>query len=57
VVETREPVKPAHRVIRNPDGSAVLIVDFPKPSKPPPPEPDVIAPPSKAAKASVVPVD
>jgi hypothetical protein len=57
VVVTREPVKPTHRVVQNADGSAVLIVEFPKPSKPPPPEPDVIAPP-KAAKASqVVPVD
>jgi len=57
IVETREPVKPAHRVVRNADGSAVLIVEFPKPSRPPPPEPDVIAPPPKPTKASQVPVD
>ena len=58
LIETREPVKPAHRLVRNADGSAVFIVDFPKPSKPPPPEPDVIGPPPKQTKASqVLPVD
>ena len=50
VVETREPVKPRHRMVKNQDGSAILIVDFPKPSKPPPPEPDVVGgPPPKAS--------
>jgi len=39
---------------KNQDGTAILIIDFPKPSKPPPPEPDVIAPPPPPPKASEV---
>ena len=35
VVEMREDAKPQHRVVRNADGSATLVVDFPKPVKPP----------------------
>jgi hypothetical protein len=52
VVETREPVKPRYRIVKNQDGSAVLVVDFPKPSKPPPPEPDVVGGPREQPKAS-----
>ena len=54
VVETREPVKPRHRMVKNQDGTAILIVDFPKPSKPPPPEPDASGLPRPAPKASEV---
>ncbi len=52
VVETREVVKPLHKMIKNADGSAILVIDFAKPSRPPPPEPDVIAPPPATAKAT-----
>ncbi|HVW28150.1 MAG TPA: hypothetical protein VHC69_22460 [Polyangiaceae bacterium] len=45
VIETREAVKPQHKMLRNSDGSAVLVIDFARPSKTPAPEPDVIAPP------------
>jgi len=51
VVETREPVKPRHRMVKNQDGSATLVVDFPKPSKPPPPEPDPVEPPKPPGTA------
>lgn len=47
VIDTREAVKPEHKMLRNSDGSAVLVVDFARPSKAVPPEPDVIAPPAK----------
>jgi hypothetical protein len=57
VVQTREPVKPHHRVVQNADGSATLVIDFPKPSKPPPPEPDVIAPPPRAMASQAVPAE
>jgi hypothetical protein len=40
VVELREALRPAHRIETQPDGSAVLVVDVPKPTTPPPPEPD-----------------
>jgi hypothetical protein len=49
VIVTREAVKPQHRVVQNADGSATFVVTFPKPSKPPPPEADVIAPPPQSA--------
>lgn len=55
VIETREPVKPRSRMVKNQDGTAIFIVDFARPSKPPPPEPDVIAPPPPAPKQSEVP--
>jgi hypothetical protein len=45
VVETREAVKPQYKMLRNSDGSAVLVIDFARPSKTPAPEPDVVAPP------------
>lgn len=44
VVVTREAVTPEHRLVQNPDGTATLIVDFPRPTKPPPPEPSPKAP-------------
>lgn len=47
VIETREAVKPPYKMLRNSDGSAVLVIDFARPSKTPAPEPDVIAPPPK----------
>ena len=47
VIETREAVKPQHKMLRNADGSAVLVIDFARPSKAPAPEPDIIAPPSR----------
>jgi hypothetical protein len=50
VIETREAVKPQYKMLRNADGSAVLVIDFARPSKTPAPEPDVIAPPPKASQ-------
>lgn len=47
VIETREAVKPPYKMLRNSDGSAVLVIDFARPSKTPAPEPDVLAPPAK----------
>jgi hypothetical protein len=32
VVELREAAKPQHRVVRNADGTATLLVEFPKPA-------------------------
>jgi hypothetical protein len=51
VVEMREAGKPDHRVVRNPDGSATLVIDFPKPVTPPSPEPDEAPPAQKASDA------
>jgi hypothetical protein len=48
LVETREAVRPQHRMVKNQDGTATFVVEFPKPSRPPPPEPEVIAPPKTA---------
>jgi hypothetical protein len=48
VIETREVVKPPYKMLRNADGSAVLVIDFARPSKTPAPEPDVIAQPAPA---------
>ncbi len=44
VVEMREAAHPEHRMIQNADGTATLVVDFPKPMKPVPPEPDSTPP-------------
>jgi hypothetical protein len=48
VVQMREAAQPTHRMQKNPDGSARLIIDFPKPKKTPAPEPDEVAPKPKA---------
>lgn len=47
VVELREAVRPQQRVVRNADGSATFVVDFPKPRAPVPPEPDPTPPPAR----------
>jgi hypothetical protein len=47
VVEMREDARPQHRVVRNADGSATLVVDFPKPVKPPAAPADPVAGPLK----------
>jgi hypothetical protein len=57
LVETREAVTPQHKMVRNADGTAMLVIDFAKPSKPPPPEPDVIAPPPATKTSQAAPVD
>ncbi|HEX4340542.1 MAG TPA: hypothetical protein VH062_31755 [Polyangiaceae bacterium] len=57
VVETREAVTPQHRMVRNSDGTAMLVIDFAKPSKTPPPEPDVIAPPAATKSSQSASVD
>jgi hypothetical protein len=57
VVETREAVTPQHRMVRNADGSAMLVIDFAKPNRPPPPEPDVIATPAATKASQSMPVD
>jgi hypothetical protein len=44
VVETREAVKPQHKMLRNTDATAVLDIDCARPSKTPAPEPDVVRP-------------
>jgi len=44
VVEMREAVNPSWRIARNADGTAALVIDFPRPTTPPPPEPDPVAP-------------
>jgi OmpA-OmpF porin, OOP family len=51
VVEMREAAKPTHTTQKNPDGSVTLVIDFPKPTKPPAPEPEEAAPPQKASDA------
>ncbi|MBM4363805.1 MAG: hypothetical protein FJ104_14080, partial [Deltaproteobacteria bacterium] len=40
VVQLREALRPQHRVNKQTDGTAMLVVDFPKPSVEPSPEPD-----------------
>jgi hypothetical protein len=49
VVVTREAVTPEHRLVENKDGTATLLVDFPRPKKTPGPEPLPKAP--KAVEA------
>lgn len=56
VIETREPVKPPYKMLRNADGSAVLVIDFARPSKTPAPEPDVIAAPPAPKASEAMPV-
>jgi hypothetical protein len=47
IVEMREAVTPEHRVVRNADGTAMLVVDFPKLKRPPAPEPEETGPTTK----------
>jgi OOP family OmpA-OmpF porin len=55
VVEMRDAAKPQHRLVRNADGTATLVVDFPKPTKPPAPPPDPVAPTKKTSDADLAP--
>ena len=46
VVEMREDATPQHHLDKSPNGTATLVIDFPKPKKAPAPEPDEPPPPA-----------
>ena len=52
VIQMREAAQPTYRLDQNADGTATLVVDFAKPIKAPPPEPEEKAPVPKASDAS-----